>query len=284
LRLSRTEAVILCELRDMSIQIPPALTLVIPAFNEAARLPQSLVELQRHSSGWDFAYEVIVVVEPSSDHTLELATTAAKTFPELKVIGNAVHRGKGFAVRIGMLAARGEMLFFTDSDLSTPLTDLDRAIALFKAQPDIDVIVGSRKHPDSQILQHQSPMRELMGNTFNRFVRALAGFKFLDTQCGFKGFRGHAGREIFERAQIDGFSFDVEVLLLAEAMDFVVMEVPVHWSNSPESKVRVVGDSLKMLRDLFRVRKIVHDAMERRPFAVEPGVSSRGARARRMNV
>jgi dolichyl-phosphate beta-glucosyltransferase len=259
----------------MSIQIPPALTLIIPAFNEAARLPQSLVELQRHSSGWDFSYEIIVVVEPSSDHTLELAMTAAKNFPELKVVGNAVHRGKGFAVRTGMLAGRGEMLFFTDSDLSTPLTDLDRAVALFKAQPDIDVIVGSRKHPDSQILQHQSPMRELMGNTFNRFVRASAGFKFLDTQCGFKGFRAHAAREIFGRAQIDGFSFDVEVLLLAQAMNFGVMEVPVHWSNSPESKVRVVGDSLKMLRDLFRVRKIVRDAVERRPFAVESGASSR---------
>jgi dolichyl-phosphate beta-glucosyltransferase len=275
LRLSCTEAVILCELRDMSIQIPPALTLVIPAFNEAARLPNSLVELQKHSSAWDFPYEIIVVVELSSDRTLELARTAAETFPELKVIGNTIHRGKGFAVRTGMLAGRGEMLFFTDSDLSTPLRDLDRAIALFKAQPDIDLIVGSRKHPDSQILQHQSPMRELMGNTFNRFVRALAGFKFLDTQCGFKGFRAHAAREIFERAQIDGFSFDVEVLLLAEAMNFVVMEVPVHWSNSPESKVKVVGDSLKMLGDLFRVRKIVRDAMALRPFVVESRASSR---------
>jgi dolichyl-phosphate beta-glucosyltransferase len=270
-----TEAEILCELRDMSIQIPPVLTLVIPAFNEAARLPQSLVELQRHSSGWDFPYEIIVVVEPSSDHTLELAKTAAKSFPELKVIANPVHRGKGFAVRTGMLAANGELVFFTDSDLSTPLKDLDRAVALFKAQPDIDLIVGSRKHPDSQILQHQSPMRELMGNTFNRLVRALAGFKFLDTQCGFKGFRADAAREIFERAQIDGFSFDVELLLLAEAMNFVVMEVPVHWSNSPESKVKVVGDSLKMLRDLFQVRKIVRDVMNRRPLAVESGASSR---------
>jgi dolichyl-phosphate beta-glucosyltransferase len=259
----------------MSIQIPPTLTLVIPAFNEEARLPKSLLELQKHSSAWDFPYEIVVVVELSSDRTLELAKAAAKTFPELRVIGNTVHRGKGFAVRTGMLAGRGEMLFFTDSDLSTPLKDLDRAISLFKAQPDIDLIVGSRKHPDSQILQHQSPMRELMGNTFNRFVRALAGFKFLDTQCGFKGFRAHAAREIFERAQIDGFSFDVEVLLLAEAMNFVVMEVPVHWSNSPESKVKVVEDSLKMLQDLLQVRKIVRDAMNRRPFVVESGASSR---------
>ena len=258
----------------MSIQIPPALTLIIPAFNEAARLPRSLVELQKHSSGWDFPYEIIVVVELSSDHTLELARTAAKSFPELKVIGNTIHRGKGFAVRTGMLAGRGEMLFFTDSDLSTPLTDLDRAIALFKAEPEIDLIVGSRKHPDSQILRHQSPMRELMGNTFNRFVRALAGFEFLDTQCGFKGFRAYAAREIFDRAHINGFSFDVEVLLLAAEMNFAVIEVPVHWSNSPESKVRVIGDSLKMFRDLFRVRKIVRDAMDRRPFVVESGTSS----------
>jgi dolichyl-phosphate beta-glucosyltransferase len=258
----------------MSIQIPALLTLVLPAFNEAARLPKSLVELQKHSSGWDFPYEIIVVVEPGSDHTLELANAVAKNFPELKVIGNPVHRGKGFAVRTGILAGQGEMLFFTDSDLSTPLSDLDRAVSLFRARPDIDLIVGSRKHPDSQILQHQSPMRELMGNTFNRIVRSLAGFKFLDTQCGFKGFRAEAARQIFERAQIDGFSFDVEVLLLAEAMNFVIMEVPVHWSNSPESKVNVVGDSLKMLGDLVRVRKIVRDAMDRQPFVVESGSSS----------
>jgi dolichyl-phosphate beta-glucosyltransferase len=258
----------------MSIQIPTVLTLVIPAFNEAARLPQSLVELQKHSAGWDFPYEIIVVVEPGSDRTLELARAAAKNFPELNVIGNPVHRGKGFAVRTGMLAGRGEMLFFTDADLSTPLTDLDRAVALFKAEPDLDLIVGSRKHPDSRILQHQSPLREEMGNTFNRLVRAMAGFKFLDTQCGFKGFRAEAAREIFERQQLDGFSFDVEVLLLAEAMSFVVLEVPVHWSNSPESKVNVVGDSLKMLRDLIRIRKMVRDALERRPFAVGSGASS----------
>src|SRR5260370_38531980 len=115
------------------------------------------------------------------------------------------------------------MLFFTDAGLSTALADLDRAIALFKVEPEIDLIVGSRKHPDSQILQHQNPMRELMGNTFNRMVRALAGFKFLDTQCWFKGFRAQAGREIFERQQMDGFSFDCKVLLLAEGRISVVL-------------------------------------------------------------
>jgi len=265
LRLDCTEAVILCELRDMSIQIQPLLTLVIPAFNEAARLPQTLVELRRHGATWDFPYEIVVVVEPSSDGTLELVEGELKTFPELKVIGNRVHRGKGFAVRTGMLAGRGELLFFTDADLSTPLADLDRAIALFRANPEVDLIVGSRKHPESQILQHQSRLREMMGNTFNRIVRQLAGFNFLDTQCGFKGFRSQAAREIFSRQQINGFSFDVEVLLLAQALDFRIFEMPVHWSNSPESKVHVVSDSLKMLADLFRVRQVVKESLQRRP-------------------
>ena len=261
----------------MSIQIPPLLTLVIPAFNEAARLPKSLSELKNHAASWDFPYEIVVVVEPGSDETLELAKAAAKSFPELRVIGNSAHHGKGFAVRTGMLAGRGEILFFTDCDLSTPLPDLDRAIALFRAEPEIDIIVGSRKHPDSQILQHQSAMRELMGNTFNRLVRALAGFKFLDTQCGFKGFRAQAAAEIFKRQRIDGFSFDVEVLLLAQAIGFVIIEVPVHWSNSPESKVRVVGDSLKMLGDLLRVRKIVRGALDHQPFV--PPARALGERA-----
>lgn len=255
----------------MSIQIPPLLTLVIPAFNEASRLPQTLTELTRHCAAWDFAYEIVVVVEPSSDGTLDLVEKAAGSFPELRVIGNRVHRGKGFAVRTGMLAGRGEMLFFTDADLSTPLADLDRALTLFRANPEIDLIVGSRKHPDSKILQHQSRLRELMGNTFNRIVRRLAGFKFLDTQCGFKGFRAHVAREIFARQQIDGFSFDVEVLLLAQALGFRILEIPVHWSNSPESKVHVVGDSLKMLIDLFRVRQTVKESLERNPILAQTG-------------
>jgi dolichyl-phosphate beta-glucosyltransferase len=251
----------------MSIQIPPLLTLVIPAFNEAARLPQTLTELTRHCAVWDFSYEIVVVVEPSSDGTLELVRQ--RSFPELKVIGNRVHRGKGFAVRTGMLAGRGEILFFTDADLSTPLTDLDRALSLFRANPEVDLILGSRKHPESQILQHQSRLREMMGNTFNRIVRQLAGFKFLDTQCGFKGFRAHAAREIFSQQQIDGFSFDVEVLLLAQALGFRILEVPVHWSNSSESKVHVVRDSLKMLVDLFRVRQMVKQSLERSPILAQ---------------
>jgi dolichyl-phosphate beta-glucosyltransferase len=261
-----TEAVILCELRDMSTQILPYLSLVIPAYNEARRLPNTLRELHDYCRRWTHLFEVIIVVEPSTDETLALAQAGTKTFPQLKVIGNRIHRGKGFAVRTGMLASAGEMVFFTDADLSTPLYEIDRALAVFEAERDLQIIVGNRQHPDSQIIRHQSWMREGMGKTFNALVRRLAGIEIRDTQCGFKGFRRAASRAIFERQKTDGFSFDVEVLLLAKSLGFSVKEMPVHWSNSPDSKVRVVSDSLKMLRDVAVVRRMVRHTLVEQPY------------------
>jgi dolichyl-phosphate beta-glucosyltransferase len=205
-------------------------------------------------------------VEPGTDETLALAQAGTKTFPQLKVIGNRIHRGKGFAVRTGMLASAGELVFFTDADLSTPLYEIDRALAVFEAERDLQIIVGNRQHPDSQIICHQSWMREGMGKTFNALVRRLAGIEIRDTQCGFKGFRQAASRAIFERQRTDGFSFDVEVLLLAKTLGLGVKEMPVHWSNSPDSKVRVVSDSLKMLRDVAVVRQMVKHTLEKQPY------------------
>jgi len=261
-----TEAVILCELRDMSTQILPYLSLVIPAYNEARRLPNTLRELHDYCRRWARLFEVIIVVESSTDETLALAQAGTKTFPQLKVIGNRIHRGKGFAVRTGMLASAGELVFFTDADLSTPLYEIDRALAVFEAERDLQIIVGNRQHPNSQIIRHQSWMREGMGKTFNALVRWLAGIEIRDTQCGFKGFRQAASRAIFERQRTDGFSFDVEVLLLAKALGFSVKEMPVHWSNSPDSKVRVLSDSLKMLRDVAVVRQMVRQTLEEQPY------------------
>jgi Glycosyltransferases involved in cell wall biogenesis len=250
----------------MSTQILPYLSLVIPAYNEARRLPNTLRELHEYCSRWTHLFEVIIVVEPSTDETLGLAQAGMRTFPQLKVIGNQVHRGKGFAVRTGMLASAGELVFFTDADLSTPLYEIDRALAVFEAERDLQIIVGNRQHPDSQIIRHQSWMREGMGKTFNALVRWLAGIEIRDTQCGFKGFRQAASRAIFERQKTDGFSFDVEVLLLAKALGFGVKEMPVHWSNSPDSKVRVVSDSLKMLKDVAGVRQMVRHTLEEQPY------------------
>jgi dolichyl-phosphate beta-glucosyltransferase len=240
------------------------LSLVIPAYNEALRLPQTLEELGRHRARWAFDIEIIVVVELSTDKTLELAQGARTFLPELRVIANSVQLGKGHAVRTGMKAAQGELIFFTDADLSTPLQDLDYALHLFRSHPDVDVVVGNRQHPETQILRRQSRLRELMGKTFNRLVRVLSGLRISDTQCGFKGFRHAAAQEIFSRQQTNGFAFDVEVLLLASALGFQVLDMPVHWSNSPESKVHVVHDSLRMLRETFLLRRRIAALPNRR--------------------
>jgi dolichyl-phosphate beta-glucosyltransferase len=250
----------------MSKQFRPYLSLIIPAYKEAQRLPDTLPVIQKYVAKWTFPAEVLVVVEPSPDATLEAAEAAQKNFPALRVIANDVHRGKGYAVRTGMLQARGQLVFFTDADLSTPLSDLETALRIFEQNPRIDVIVGSRQHPDSQILHRQSPLRERMGQTFNRLVRFLAGLDLDDTQCGFKGFRQMAAREIFSRQRTDGFSFDVEVLLLARAMGFSIHEMPVHWSNSPESKVRVIRDSLAMLAEVVCMRGLVRRTVHDYPF------------------
>jgi dolichyl-phosphate beta-glucosyltransferase len=250
----------------MSNQIRPLLSLVVPAYKEADRLPATLQRIQEHRRSWNFSSEIIVVVEPSEDRTLALAEKAAKSASQFVVLTHHERRGKGFAVRSGMLRARGEFIFFTDADLSTPLEDLDDSLQRFRNDRSIDVIVGNRQHPETRILLHQNQSREWMGKIFNRVAQTMTGLHLRDTQCGFKGFRRRAASEIFGRQRIDGFSFDVEVLLLAQLMGFSMVEVPVHWTNSPTSRVRVLHDGAGMLRDLFRIRRLVKRTMHEFPF------------------
>jgi dolichyl-phosphate beta-glucosyltransferase len=250
----------------MSNQIRPLLSLVIPAYNEAERLPATLERIQEHRRSWSFSNEIIVVVEPGEDGTLALAESVAKSASQFAVLTHHEKRGKGFAVRSGMLRARGDFVFFTDADLSTPLEDLDASLQRFRKDRSIDVIVGNRQHPETLILEHQNVSREWMGKIFNRIAVSMTGLKIRDTQCGFKGFRHRAANEIFGRQRIDGFSFDVEVLLLAQAMGFSTVEVPVHWTNSPTSRVRVLHDSVGMLCDLFRIRRLVKRTLHEFPY------------------
>jgi dolichyl-phosphate beta-glucosyltransferase len=250
----------------MSNEIRPLLSLVIPAYNEADRLPATIRRIEKHRRLWNFSSEIIIAVEPSEDETLALAESAAKKVPQLVVLTHHEKRGKGFAVRSGMLRARGDFIFFTDADLSTPLEDLDASLQRFRKDRSIQVIVGNRQHPETRILVHQNPGREWMGKVFNRFAQTMTGLRIRDTQCGFKGFRHRAAKEIFGRQRIDGFSFDVEVLLLARAMGFSTVEVPVHWTNSAASRVRVLRDSVVMLSDLFRVRRLVKKTLYEFPY------------------
>lgn len=211
--------------------------------------------------GW----EVVVVVEKSEDGTLDLAKAAAESQANFRVIDPGCHRGKGFAVRQGMLNARGEIVLFMDADLSVPLEEVTTFMRYFDAHPEVDVLAGSRKHRRSRIVKRQSWLRQRMGETFNSLLQQVAGVRIRDTQCGFKAFRRLAAEAIFSRQEIDGFAFDVEVLLLAEEMGFRTVEMPVQWINSPHSHVRILTDSVNMLLDAIRVRAMVKQKLKAMP-------------------
>jgi glycosyltransferase involved in cell wall biosynthesis len=203
--------------------------------------------------------EVLIVVERSPDGTLEIAREAARqqahSSATYEVIDNGPQRGKGHAVRSGMLRARGEIVFYMDADLSVPLAEIGPFLARFERDPAVDVLVGNRQHPSSRITRAQSWLRRSMGQTFNRVLGALALTRIRDTQCGFKAFRQHAAEAIFSRQRLDGFAFDVEVLMLAEQLGFGVRDLPVEWLNSPESKVSILRDSVQMLGDAWSIRR-----------------------------
>lgn len=207
--------------------------------------------------GFGKPYEVLVIVERSADETLEIAARFAAQQAHFQAIDNGVQRGKGHAVRSGMFRARGEFIFYMDADLSVPLAAVPEFLARLERAPRVDVLLGNRQHAMSRITRRQTWLRRTMGQTFNRILKAAALASLHDTQCGFKAFRRAAARAIFSRQTLDGFAFDVEVLLLAERLGYPIADLPVEWINSSESKVRIVRDSLAMLRDTLRVRRLV---------------------------
>ena len=243
---------------------PPFLSIVVPAYDEARRLPRTLDSLREFGREFTRTWEVLIVVEHSTDDTLAIAVGAARKQENFLAIDNGPQRGKGHAVRSGMLRARGDHVFYMDADLSVPLAEISAFLAHFAAHPEVEVLVGNRQHARSRIVRRQSALREGMGNTFNRLLQTLGLASLLDTQCGFKAFRQPAAREIFSRQKLDGFAFDVEVLLLAQRLRFHIADLPVEWRNSADSRVRLVRDSLAMLRDLARVRRLVDDALRDR--------------------
>jgi dolichyl-phosphate beta-glucosyltransferase len=202
-------------------------------------------------------HEVLIVVEHGTDGTLELAMEAAAKQANFRVIDSGPQRGKGHAVRSGMRQAQGDLVFYMDADLSVPLEEVDRFLAYFENHPEVDVLVGNRQHALSRIEPRQTPVRQMMGQIFNRILRSLAPLDLRDTQCGFKAFRREAAEAIFARQRLDGFAFDVEVLLLAQSLGHRIADLPVRWINSPESKVHIIRDSARMLWDTLRLRRLV---------------------------
>lgn len=218
-------------------------------------MPPTLTALVEFFRGFTRTYEVLIVVEQSTDGTLEIAAKQVAQQAHFQVIDNGPKRGKGHAVRSGMQRARGDIVFYMDADLSVPLAEVPAFLRHFEQTPEVDVLIGNRQHAMSRITRRQSRLREGMGKIFNRVLQALVLVDLRDTQCGFKAFRQAACREIFSRQQVEGFAFDVEVLLLAARLGYVVEDLPVEWINSPESHVEIVADSLRMLRDTWQIRR-----------------------------
>lgn len=240
----------------MSDSLPssaPALSVVLPAYNEEKRLGPTLERIQAYFAAVNYSYEVVVVDDGSTDDTAALAENYAAHWPALRVLRNGRNRGKGYTVRHGMLKAAGKDLLFSDADLSTPIEEvapLREAVVTGGA----DVAIASRALPESNLAVRQPWYREAMGRTFNKFVQLLAVPGIVDTQCGFKYFRGEVGRHLFSLQRLEGFAFDAEVLCLARRFGYTIREVPVTWIDSPDSRVHPVKHSLLMLRELVGVR------------------------------
>ncbi len=231
-----------------------SISIVIPAYNEERRLPSTLEAVLGHLRGAGFSSaEVLVVDDGSQDKTASIARDFASRHPEIRLLENPGNRGKGYAVRHGMLEAQGDWILFTDADLSAPIAELDKLLAAARKRG-AQVAIGSRALDRSLIQVHQSVFRENAGRIFNLCMRVVTGLPLWDTQCGFKLFEAHAAREIFRRQRLDGFSFDVEALFLARKLGFLTVEVPVRWSHAEGTKVRMFSDSLLMFVDLFQVR------------------------------
>ncbi len=232
----------------------PRISIVIPAYNEAARLPGTLAALTGHLRTQPETWEIVVVVEQSADKTLELANRAAAEQANFRVLANERRHGKGYSVRRGMLAAEGELVFYMDADLSVPVEDLTAFLKFARVHPEVEVLVANRNHPLSRIEKRQGLYRHALGIVFNALIRIVSPVKMRDTQCGFKAFRREAAQAVFSRLRTEGFAFDVEALLLARQLGFKSRDLPVRWANSEQSTVEPVRDGFRMLRDVFRLR------------------------------
>ena len=228
----------------------PHLSVVIPAYNEEIRISRTIREIVAYLREQDYEWEIVVADDGSSDATARLVPEAADGDPRVRVL-SLEHRGKGWAVRNGMLAASGEFRLLSDADLSVPIAQLEWLLPPHSGG--VDVAVGSREAPGAA--RYGEPgRRHFMGRVFNAVVRRLASVGLADTQCGFKCFRADAAERLFSRATLDGFSFDVEVLHLARRSGMRVAEIGVDWHYREHSKVRPFRDALSMTMDLLRIR------------------------------
>jgi len=233
------------------------ISVVIPALNEARYINKTLKDCYEYFSRREAPFELIVVDDGSRDGTsgkVEEFAVSHHGGRHVKLIRNRVNRGKGYSLRRGVLQSRGNIVLITDTDLSTPLREFEKMSAFI---PEYDIVIASRGLKESKKLIRQTWLRGAMGRIFNLLVRTFLFDGYYDTQCGFKIFKGDAARYLFRKQKIRRFAFDIEVLGIAIKKGYKIKEVPVHWINRRETRVRIVRDSLDMFFSIFRLRRIL---------------------------
>jgi dolichyl-phosphate beta-glucosyltransferase len=227
-------------------------SIVLPAYSESARIGASLDKILTHVAqrGWDA--EVIVVNDGSRDTTAEIVRAYALKNPALRLIENPGNRGKGYSVRNGMLHAHGDILLFSDADLSSPIAEADKLFAAIAGGA--DVAIGSRWLKSELQIQRQPLHRQLFGRIFNLALRLILGLHFKDTQCGFKAFTRHAAEVIFPLQKIERWGFDPELLYLARKLGFKVVEVPVAWAHREGTRINPLRDGVRMFGEILKIR------------------------------
>jgi len=229
----------------------PFFSLIIPAHNEEHRLPDTLNQVAAYLQAQPYEFEVLVVENCSTDNTLAVAQTFAAQNPWVRVLQNT-QRGKGLAVKRGMLEAQGEYRFMCDADLSMPITEIGKFIP--PALKGYDIVIASREAPGS--IRYNEPVyRHLGGRGINLIIRLLALPGLQDSQCGFKCFTARAAEDLFQVQTLNGWSFDIELLFVARMRGYRLTEVPIHWYFQCESKVHAVRDALRMIGDIFTIRR-----------------------------
>ena len=229
------------------------LSVIIPAYNEEKRLPKTLEEIDKYLSGQSYDYEILVVNDGSKDRTVEIAKNLAPTIKNLTVTGYEQNRGKGFAVRFGILEAKGDYRLFTDADNSTSVDQIEKMWPEFKKG--FDIVIGSRDIKGAVLNPPQPWLRHIiLGEGFKLYRKIIIDLWGIeDTQCGFKCFAKKTAEDIFPKCKIDRFAFDPEILIIGKKLDYKIKEMPIYWKNDLESKVKFMS-IFKMALDLFKIR------------------------------
>ncbi len=228
------------------------LSVIIPAYNEEFRIKKILIDIDEYLKKQNYDYEIIVVNDGSKDKTAEVVSVLESKIVNLRLIDNKENKGKGYAVKQGILQAKGKYRLFTDADNSTSIEQVEKMWPYF--QQGYDIVIGSRDVQEAVVAVPQLWFRRLLGDIFNLIVQIIGGlWGIWDTQCGFKGFNKKVVKDIFPKLTVIGWAFDVEVLVLGKKAGYKIKEVPVRWINSFESKVKLKG-MIKMLFDVFKIR------------------------------